>query len=179
MCIQRLKLSLLAKSCLCPGLVALISNLVISMKDVALEFRQQGQVPPRWINEYSKGNQHEIYHVLVHLPDKPITFTELANAVFQRYGVIMFALEIKDELRKSFSTMIYLNPGNSFTLPLYDSSEAQYLTLHCYAIASDQKAALNIFLKPLTVRGTKVSFPFVDLQIQAGGNLRLHRSPHF
>lgn len=61
--------------------------------------------------------------------------------------------------------MIYLNPGNSFTIPLYDSPEAQFLTLHCYAIASDQKAALNIFLKPLTVKDTKVSFPFVELQV--------------
>ncbi len=91
-CIQRLKLSLLAKSCLCPGLVALVSNLVISMKDVALEFRQQGQVPPTWINEYSKGNQHELYQVQIPLPDKRVSFADLANAVFQKHGVIMFAL---------------------------------------------------------------------------------------
>ena len=41
-CVEELKLSLLAKSCLCPGLVALISNLITSA----------GEMPDKKILEF-------------------------------------------------------------------------------------------------------------------------------
>ena len=51
-CVEELKLSLLAKSCLCPGLVSVISNLITS----------SGEPPKRselenceWLEEYWKG----------------------------------------------------------------------------------------------------------------------------
>lgn len=55
-----MKLSLLAKSCLCPGLVALVTNLIKSSADP----------PPRkqmtardwdWLFNYWQGKKYEIY----------------------------------------------------------------------------------------------------------------------
>jgi hypothetical protein len=39
-CIESMKLSLLAKSCLCPGLVALITNLIKSSKEPPPELEE-------------------------------------------------------------------------------------------------------------------------------------------
>ena len=50
-CVDELKLSLLAKSCLCPGLVAMISNLITSSGE------PKADLESKWLEEYWKGNK--------------------------------------------------------------------------------------------------------------------------
>lgn len=64
-----MKLSLLAKSCLCPGLVCLITNLVKSSKeppeDLKLMFNKPGKRSDnwRWLYDYWLGKNYEIYRI--------------------------------------------------------------------------------------------------------------------
>jgi hypothetical protein len=60
-CIESMKLSLLAKSCLCPGLVALITNLIKSSKSPPKEFSKEAFEEKkknknfqnwRWLHDY-------------------------------------------------------------------------------------------------------------------------------
>jgi len=48
-------MNLLAKSCFCPGIIALIGNLITSAGE------QEGDMEYEWLNEYTKGMGHEIY----------------------------------------------------------------------------------------------------------------------
>ena len=71
-CIESMKLSLLAKSCLCPGLVALITNLIKSSKSPPKGFEEQRMEQEdmselRWLHEYWQGKKYEIYRI--EIPD--------------------------------------------------------------------------------------------------------------
>ena len=63
-CIESLKLSLLSKSCLCPGLIALVTNLIKSSEDPDEEVEDNKDDPNyEWLYEYWTGKQYEIYKV--------------------------------------------------------------------------------------------------------------------
>jgi hypothetical protein len=68
-CIESLKLSLLAKSCLCPGLVALITNLIKSSKEPPdeltelLEKNESSEKNWRWLFDYWSGKEYELYRI--------------------------------------------------------------------------------------------------------------------
>ena len=100
-----------AKSCLCPGLVAMCSNLVCS-SDVSEDNRRE----PRWIKEYLNGKKYEIYMVgsdqtdlSKNLLDK--TFSEVAEFIYNNYNVILFALCEADCEKQS---KILLNPWDKY-----------------------------------------------------------------
>ena len=55
-CIESLKLSLLAKSCLCPGLVVLVTNLIKSSGEVNDDVEERQSEPAfNWLYNYWKG----------------------------------------------------------------------------------------------------------------------------
>ena len=60
-CIEQMKFSLMAKSCLCPGLVTLISNIIQSSGDPSEELQEKEQSNWGWLNEYWQGKTFEIY----------------------------------------------------------------------------------------------------------------------
>ena len=74
-----MKLSLLAKSCLCPGLVALITNLIKSSKSPAKEFLKEefeegkggasggagSKGNWKWLHDYWQGKKYEIYRIQI------------------------------------------------------------------------------------------------------------------
>jgi hypothetical protein len=127
-CVEELKLSLLAKSCLCPGLVALIANLITSSgeppKRSDLEFE--------WLEEYWKGKQFEIYKTSLSSFFYGKSFSSVAAYVYKYFRAIFFAIEIGS----GENTQIFPNPGN-FILP-----ENQRVT--AYIIAADKDVADKI-----------------------------------
>jgi hypothetical protein len=65
-CIESLKLSLLSKSCLCPGLVVLVTNLIKSSEDPDSDVEQNKDDPNyQWLYEYWTGKQYEIYKIII------------------------------------------------------------------------------------------------------------------
>ena len=99
--IEEIKMNLIAKSCLTPGIMAMIANLVMSSSSLPNNDCD-------WLKEYSEGRGHEIYRISLPESYKYMTFLEIAKEVYSREHAIAFAIEI--ETHKT--SIIKLNPGN-------------------------------------------------------------------
>ena len=63
-CIEQVKLSLLAKSCLCPGLVVLITNLIKSSAEPPNSLNDKKDDNNfSWLYNYWNGKKYEIYRI--------------------------------------------------------------------------------------------------------------------
>ena len=58
--VEEIKMNLLAKSCFAPGLISLISNLIMSAGEPDLS-----PFSPPWLPEYAEGMGHEIYRMMI------------------------------------------------------------------------------------------------------------------
>ena len=96
-------MNLLSKSCLTPGIISLISNLVISSGYKKLNSSNESE----WLKEYIEGQQYEIYKynsIRGELLFK--SFEGIAQELYMKYHAILIALEI---IYKGGS-LIKLNP---------------------------------------------------------------------
>jgi len=59
-CVDEIKLYLLAKTCLCPGINTIISFLITSNKPM---YENKSNKEKEWIDDYMYGMQNEIYRV--------------------------------------------------------------------------------------------------------------------
>jgi hypothetical protein len=141
-CIENLKLSLLAKSWTTPGLISLISNLIKSWEDPP----EQSKLPKgrewEWISEYWNGKSQEIYRVLIPNITLDKNFNELSNYIFKNYKLILFAIEIVEEDKESGPIM--LNPG-TFNNKMLANSKTP-LRYYGYIIADNLEEAEKIFM---------------------------------
>ena len=95
-CIESLKLSLLAKSCLCPGLVALITNLIKSSASPEDELDNKKEDPNfNWLFNYWNGKCYEIYRVPIPSSFAERSFCDIASDVYKERDLLLFALEIE------------------------------------------------------------------------------------
>ena len=63
-CVEEIKLQLLSKSCLCPGIITIIASLITSKKPTFEENYDLSSVERyNWIREYLNGIQQEIYFI--------------------------------------------------------------------------------------------------------------------
>jgi len=141
-----MKLSLLAKSCLCPGLVVLITNLIKSSMDPDEELEKKKDDPNfAWLFDYWSGKQYEIYKV--HIPNQCADqkFCDIASNIYKDNGLLLFALEIVVNDRQNGD--ILLNPGN-YKLPRPFSKNNRY-KYYGYIIADDEESALEVFRQDL------------------------------
>ena len=102
-CIEELKLGLFAKSCLCPGLPAMIYNLICSTSPPAAHTEFDGE----WLDDYLKGKSYEIYRVFLPTKYKGKTFSWVANKIYSSFRAILFALE----MQTPDGNKLFLNPG--------------------------------------------------------------------
>lgn len=132
-CIESMKLSLLAKSCLCPGLVVMITNLIKSSLDPPKKLESFESKNWNWLNDYWSGKKYEIYRIEIPSSYCDQQFCSIANDVYKEEGLLLFALEIVVNAKQSGD--ILLNPGN-FKLPKPKSSSNKY-TYYGYIMAAD------------------------------------------
>lgn len=102
-CLEELKLSLFAKSCLCPGLIAMITNLVNSAGDL-----QADSSTPKWLEEYWHGIGFEIYKTQLSKVFADKTFSEAAAIIYKKFNAILFGIEAES----ARGSKICINPGN-------------------------------------------------------------------
>ncbi|CAI2375890.1 unnamed protein product [Moneuplotes crassus] len=140
-CIENLKLSLLAKSCTTPGLISLISNLIKSCDDPPERNKLPKEREWEWLPEYWQGKSHEIYRVLIPKSTLDKNFNELSNYIYKNYNNILFAIEIV-EMDKD-SGPILLNPG-TFNNQILNNSKANF-RYYGYLIADSLEEAEKIF----------------------------------
>ena len=100
--IESLKMNLLSKSCITPGIMALITNLIMTSGDVD-EANEED-----WMKEYSDGRGHEIYRIQLKEYYYQFTFMEIVENIYNQGQVIAFALEIE----VNGVSIIKLNPSN-------------------------------------------------------------------
>jgi potassium large conductance calcium-activated channel subfamily M alpha protein 1 len=107
--IEHIKMNLLSKSCLTPGIISLISNLVISSTAENTLSKNE----PEWIKEYTEGQQYEIYKYNSIEGDLLFySFQELTQEIYNRFHGILIALEISYH----GGNLVKLNPQKKETL---------------------------------------------------------------
>ena len=90
--IESLKMNLLSKSCITPGIISLISNLIISS---SVEEKYKIKKEPDWLREYKEGQQYEIYkYKNIHGELLFYTFQKLTQEIYTKFHSILIALEI-------------------------------------------------------------------------------------
>ena len=100
---ESLKMNLLSKSCLTPGIISLISNLVISSGYKKISSPNESD----WLKEYVEGQQYEIYkYNSIRGELLFYSFQGMAQELYMKYHAILIALEI---IYKGGS-LIKLNP---------------------------------------------------------------------
>ena len=106
LCLNELKLGLLAQSCICPGISTLIANLFYTSDFPALtKFKNKDD----WKKQYTKGASNEIYSSYFSHQFERKTFHEAAEICYNKLGLILLSLEKIDTEGKVRSC--YVNPS--------------------------------------------------------------------
>lgn len=115
-CVEEIKLQLLSKSCLCPGITTIIASLITSKKPTIeenydlLSIRQYN-----WIREYLNGIQQEIYFIkikaeLLH----NMKFIDLVKVIYKVSGLVVIGIDV---IIDDFKPLVCLNPSNYLIAP--------------------------------------------------------------
>jgi len=106
--IESFKMNLISKSCMTPGIISLISNLVISSSFDLDFFKNEID----WLTEYSEGQQYEIIKLCTEGDLLNYSFQKLAMEIYNKFHSLLIALEITYK----GSSLIKLNPITNNTL---------------------------------------------------------------
>ena len=129
--IEEIKMNLLSKSCLIPGIIPLIANLVRSSGS-------SSETNFLWLNEYLDGIEQEIYRTELNESFKNKTFAQISKYIYKIFDAIAFALEIEIDGK----TTINLNPGGFFIQKFLENrDDVKYFI---YVICSDKEVANQI-----------------------------------
>ncbi|VDN92929.1 unnamed protein product, partial [Brugia pahangi] len=107
-CLAELKLGFIAQSCLAPGFSTMMANL-FAMRS----FKTSPHTPP-WLNDYLRGAGMEMYTESLSHSCVGLTFTEAADLLFTRLGLLLLAIELKDDEKKECN--IAINPAPTTTI---------------------------------------------------------------
>lgn len=144
-CIDQIKMHLLAKSCLCPGINTIISNLVISSQNkiFACAPPVNGKTAPDdtgkddWTKEYRRGCDYEIYRTpALSEAFTNVLYKDLVNGIYRETGVLIIGLEIHLKLQDGTTqTRLVLNPVELVVPPVHEC------TIYALAFAKDETSA--------------------------------------
>ncbi|WKY13570.1 hypothetical protein Q1695_004425 [Nippostrongylus brasiliensis] len=102
-CLAELKLGFIAQSCLAPGFSTMMANLF------AMRSFKTSRDTPDWLNLYLCGAGMEMYTDTLSHSFVGMTYTEAADLLFTRLGLLLLAIELKDEENRECN--IAINPG--------------------------------------------------------------------
>jgi hypothetical protein len=128
-CLNEMKMGIIAKTCMFPGTSTVIFNLLTSFAE---DENEQDDAPVMmddddtdeditedededdsgmWITEYQKGCDWEIYTTEMADVFEGARFIDLAQRIYSKLGVILFALKIRD-LKGKGGVRVILNPAD-------------------------------------------------------------------
>jgi len=115
LCYSTFKTALLAKSALCPGIIPLIGNLVLSFDLDNVKYSSAQGKGKRLTREYLHGVQHEIYKVKIPRDYVGQRFGDVVLHNFTAYGILIIALgtENDDEPPHGTTKKGHASPGDS------------------------------------------------------------------
>uniref|UniRef100_A0AC35TLF4 BK channel n=1 Tax=Rhabditophanes sp. KR3021 TaxID=114890 RepID=A0AC35TLF4_9BILA len=102
-CLAELKLGFIAQSCLAPGFSTMMANLF------AMRSFKTSKHTPDWLNLYLCGAGMEMYTDTLSHSFTGVSFSEAAHLLFTRLGLLLLAIEMKDDDKKECN--IAINPG--------------------------------------------------------------------
>ena len=129
--IEEIKMNLLSKSCLSPGIIPFIANLVCST-------HSSQKTNYLWLNEYCEGLGQEIYRIELNDYFKNRTFVQISKQIYKIFDAIAFALEIEINGK----TMITLNPGSFYIQKFFEPRDD--VKFYLYVICADKDVADKI-----------------------------------
>ena len=132
-CTDEIKLEMLAFNTVCPGVMALMGDLVqTSSPDEA-----SGDTP--WKAEYRLGTSNEIYRVRLSATLSGVPFSKASLLLFERYGVTLIGIEQRHfepgKVRGPGERPIILNPAAVYILSDEETG---------FIIAQDKRAAVQV-----------------------------------
>ncbi|KAL3125406.1 hypothetical protein niasHT_002134 [Heterodera trifolii] len=104
-CLAELKLGFIAQSCLAPGFSTMMANLF------AMRSFKTSPHMAEWLNEYLRGAGMEMYTETMSHSFAGMRFRDAAELLFTRLGLLLLAIELKDDEKKECN--IAINPGPS------------------------------------------------------------------
>lgn len=177
-CVNELKLGILAQNCRCPGFSTLIHNLTTSItydhaKRILNNSMKKYRTHPsisQAVSEYLKGANQEVYVASLPVAFKGFPFWKVSNQIFKNFNAALFGLGIpndsyKRKLKKRrnikhWFNSVYFNGVGGHTL----SRSAIPNSLDDPTI--DQQNVLNIFLQKM--RQTDFDAQDFDLYLNPG-----------
>ena len=114
-CVEEIKLQLLGKSCLCPGITTIISSLITSKKPTLADedFEQTKEL--KSISEYLEGIQREIYVITLKAEYiHNLHFIDLVKRLYEICGIIAIGIDVIIDDIKPF---VCLNPVHYLMSP--------------------------------------------------------------
>jgi hypothetical protein len=151
LCLNELKLGLLAQSCICPGISTLIANLFYTSDFPSLTiFKDKDD----WKEQYISGASNEIYSSYFSHQFERKTFHEAAEICYNQLGLILLSLEkIEGKVR-----FCYVNPSSATNPDLViesgeggmlgyfigqDSEHVNVVATYCECCHGDKNSNLN------------------------------------
>eukprot|EP01039_Chlorochromonas_danica_P002121 gene2121-2315_t len=139
-CFNEIKMGVMARALVCPGANTLIMNLVTSFSErqqhCLEEDSQQRFSHGEWIREYEHGCGWEIYTTTLAESFEGVPFCDLSYELYNRVGVVLFALEITDlQDGSSKHSRLVLNPAD-FLIP----SRTEF-SIKAFVIAKNQASS--------------------------------------
>ncbi|KAJ9054985.1 hypothetical protein DSO57_1008870 [Entomophthora muscae] len=112
-CLQELRLGMLAQNLLNPGFSTLIYLLATSMTDTTYDellasIKQTPELP--WLEEYVHGATHEIYSISISSFFAGMTFIAVAETIYKHFGATLFALNLSTSQKNDQNVL--LNPSS-------------------------------------------------------------------
>ena len=112
LCVEQLKLQLLAKSCVCQGTITIIWSLITSNTPKALQNQSELK---EWEKNYLHGMKYELYRVpLKQKVFVGFKFKDVAIILYQKLNLILVALEV----RIGNHLKVFVNPAEYVFEPI-------------------------------------------------------------
>jgi hypothetical protein len=106
-CVEEIKLQLLGKSCLCPGINTIISSLITSNKP-SLQDAEALSKEMKWMTEYVEGMQNEIYRIRLDADIiQGIKFIDLVKIIYEISGLTVIGVDV---IFDNLEPFVCLNP---------------------------------------------------------------------
>ena len=133
-CLNELKLGLLAQSCPCPGFSTLVANLFYTSDFPTLSSPARGR-GNKW-KDYFKGASNEVYSTTFSEAFEGMTFHEAASVCYNKLNLVLFAVE---HIGPTFH-YYYVNPS----IRLQPNLRIKHNAMLGYFIAQDRAQAFNV-----------------------------------
>jgi len=129
-CVNELRLGVIAQSCLCPGFASFVGNLIQSYAPPTPE-NSKDRKYPRWLLEYTLGAGHEAYVVEDLKNFAGMNFIDAVNIIYETFGALLVGVNVDGSTKKRrhykqdrtdvhldplVEGKLILNPGHSFII---------------------------------------------------------------